>query len=111
MNKNDIFNIQSISDFEHCALEIFHFQAQQNLVYKSFLAQLKVDIRNIEKIEDMGFPYLASCLLNNELTYLEALNHILNCFYETTEDEFPAVDYQQLELLVQDFFNFNQPTI
>ena len=65
----------------------------------------------LQKIDDMGFPYLATLLSENELTYLEALNHILNVFYETTEDEFPAVDYQQLELLVQDFFNFNQPTI
>jgi hypothetical protein len=64
----------------------------------------------IEKIDDMGFPYLADCLRNNEIEYLEALNHILNCFYSTTEDEFPAVDYCQLELLLQDFYNLNQPT-
>jgi hypothetical protein len=71
---------------------------------------LFMQLEIVQKIDDMGFSYLASCLLNNELTYLEALNHILNCFYETTEEEFPSVDYQQLELLVQDFFNLNQPT-
>jgi len=71
----------------------------------------KVDI--LERIEDMGFSYLATLLTESELTYLEALNHLLNCFYETTEEEFSAVDYEQLELLLQDFFNFNptnQPT-
>jgi len=67
----------------------------------------------IERIEYLGFPYLATLLTENQLTYLEALNHLLNCFYETTEEEFSAVDYEQLELLLQDFFDFNptnQPT-
>ena len=64
----------------------------------------------IECIEEMGFPYLATLLTDNDLTYLEALNHLLNCYYETTEEEFSAVDYEQLELLLQDYFDFNQPT-
>mgnify|MGYP003152052756 FL=1 len=68
----------------------------------------KVEI--LERMQDMGFPYLATLLTENELTYLEALNHLLNCFYETTEEEFSAVDYEQLELLLQDYFDFN-PTI
>jgi hypothetical protein len=67
----------------------------------------------IDEIELMGFPYLASLLDSNEITYLEALNHLLNCFYETTEEEFSAVDYEKLELLLQDYFDVNstnQPT-
>lgn len=65
----------------------------------------KLDI--IDRIAGMGFPLLASWLLKNELTYLEALNHLLNTFYETTEEEFSAVDYEILELCLQDYFDFN----
>lgn len=61
----------------------------------------------IDEIELLGFPYLASLLDSNEITYLDALNHILNCFYETTEEEFAAAVYEQLELLLQDYFDFN----
>jgi len=61
----------------------------------------------IERIEDMGFPYLATLLIENEINYLESLNHLLNCFYETTEQEFAAAVYEQLELLLQDYFDFN----
>ena len=67
----------------------------------------------IEEIELLGFPYLATLLDSNEITYLDALNHILNCFYETTEEEFAAADYEKVELLLQDYFDFkptNQPT-
>ncbi len=55
MTKNNIFNIGNRVDFEKVSIEIFQFQATHNLVYKSFLNYLKVDIKNIKKLSQIPF--------------------------------------------------------
>ena len=55
MKKFNIFNLHNSNEFEKKALEIFRFQAENNLVYKEFLTLLKIDIRSIEKIEEIPF--------------------------------------------------------
>lgn len=55
MKRKSIFNIQSISEFEQTALEIFQFQAKNNIVYKEFLSHLKTDVLAINKLNDIPF--------------------------------------------------------
>jgi len=55
MKRNRFYNIQSFSDFEKKALEIFQFQAENNKVYKEFLFYLSVDISSIKSINEIPF--------------------------------------------------------
>ncbi len=50
-----IFNIQSEEQFESTALRIFHLQANENPVYKSFLNFLRVDSNHVKTISDIPF--------------------------------------------------------
>ena len=61
----------------------------------------------IDEIEILGFPYLASLLDSNEITYNEALQHLSNCYHETTEEEFNASLFMTLGLLLLDYFDCN----
>ena len=55
MNKYSVFNLTTETDFEHKALEVFRFQAKNNLVYKQFIELLNVDINQVTKIEEIPF--------------------------------------------------------
>ena len=55
MKINKFFNIYNASDFERISLEIFKFQAENNLVYKEFINYLHVDIRDIKSIKQIPF--------------------------------------------------------
>ena len=55
MKKINIFNLHNSIEFEKMALEIFQFQAKNNLVYKEFLNYLNIDIESIKKIEEIPF--------------------------------------------------------
>ncbi|MCF6181832.1 acyl transferase [Lutibacter sp.] len=55
MTKKNIFNISNHVDFEKVSVEIFQFQATHNLVYKSFLNYLKIDIKNVKKLSQIPF--------------------------------------------------------
>jgi phenylacetate-coenzyme A ligase PaaK-like adenylate-forming protein len=55
MKKINIFNLHNSHKFEKMALEIFQFQAKNNLVYKEFLTHLHIDIQRIDKVEDIPF--------------------------------------------------------
>jgi hypothetical protein len=48
-----IFNIKTNEEFEQIALEIFHFQSEENLVYKEFLEKLNRPIPT--KIQEIPF--------------------------------------------------------
>ena len=50
-----IFSIRNNEDFENLALEAFHFQANQNQVYKEYLHHLHIDKRSVGKVEDIPF--------------------------------------------------------
>jgi len=55
MKRNQFFNIHKISDFENYSLEIFQFQAENNLVYKEFLSYLRVEVSDVKSIIDIPF--------------------------------------------------------
>jgi hypothetical protein len=55
MKRNSIFNLHNSNEFEKMALEIFQFQAKNNVVYGEFLNHLHIDIHSIKKIEEIPF--------------------------------------------------------
>ncbi|MEX1382321.1 acyl transferase [Lutibacter sp.] len=55
MKRSTPFKLHSIQDFNKITLDIFRFQAANNLVYKTFLNHLKVDVNAIERIEEIPF--------------------------------------------------------
>lgn len=55
--ENTIFNVQSENDFFSCAFDVFHFQYQNNLVYREFVDLLpSFTIEKIKSVND--FPFL-----------------------------------------------------
>ncbi|WP_372766392.1 acyl transferase [Lutibacter sp.] len=55
MKKINIFNLHNSTEFKKMALEIFQFQAKNNVVYKEFISHLHIDIHSIKKIEEIPF--------------------------------------------------------
>ena len=55
MKKINIFSLHNSTEFEKIALEIFRFQAENNLVYKAFLNYLNFDIQCIDKVAEIPF--------------------------------------------------------
>lgn len=55
MTKKNIFNISNRVDFEKVSIEIFKFQATNNLVYSSFLNYLNVDVNSVKNIYQIPF--------------------------------------------------------
>ena len=55
MNSQEVFKIRTKTDFEKCALKIFHLQADQNSVYKKYVEQLGVNPDNVKHIEQIPF--------------------------------------------------------
>ena len=55
MKRSTPVKLHSIQDFNKITLDIFRFQAANNLVYKTFLNHLKVDVNAIERIEEIPF--------------------------------------------------------
>lgn len=55
MKKFNIFNLHNSNEFEKMALEIFQFQANNNLVYKEFLTYLQTDIPSVKNIAEIPF--------------------------------------------------------
>lgn len=51
----DIFNINCEADLEKMALKVFHFQYQNNLVYKQWCDSLNVLPGNVKTIKDIPF--------------------------------------------------------
>lgn len=55
MKRNSIFNLHSNNEFDKMALEIFQFQAKNNVVYKDFLTHIHIDAHTVKKIEEIPF--------------------------------------------------------
>lgn len=55
MKKFNIFNLHNSNEFEKMALEIFQFQAENNVVYHEFLSLMKIDIQSVKKIAEIPF--------------------------------------------------------
>ncbi len=53
--KNKIFNINSSESFNEIAIEIFHFQYKNNIIYKQFVDFLDVDISQITHYSQIPF--------------------------------------------------------
>lgn len=54
-NINDIFNSSSASDFKSAALAVFRYQAENNAVYRQFIASLRVDPKSVNELEKIPF--------------------------------------------------------
>lgn len=52
---NKIFNIQSEEEFNHCALEVFRFQAQNNKVYQQYMDILGINPKDINHYKNIPF--------------------------------------------------------
>lgn len=50
-----IFNIQTQADFESASLEIFRYQFENNVVYRSFCDLLYIHPSDVKRIEDIPF--------------------------------------------------------
>jgi len=55
MNTASIFNIKSDEDFKKVAIEVFKFQAKNNVIYHSFLKYLNCNYKMISNIEAIPF--------------------------------------------------------
>ena len=53
--KNKIFSISNEAEFEQVALEVFHYQAENNLVYREYLQHLKKGVKQINSIKEIPF--------------------------------------------------------
>ena len=75
MERNNIFNNLKPADFEKIALDIFKFQAKNNLVYNEFLRHLNVDyntVNNLSKIPFLPIQFFKSHKIvsnNNPITH------------------------------------------
>lgn len=55
MKKINVFNLHHSDEFEKAALEVFQFQAKNNMVYQEFLSLLKIDIQSVKHIVEIPF--------------------------------------------------------
>jgi hypothetical protein len=55
VNHSDIFSITTKKDFEKKALEIFQFQAANNLVYKNYIRQLGIAPEKVKEVNQIPF--------------------------------------------------------
>lgn len=55
MDNSLIFNINTVNSFEKKALEIFKFQAKNNIVYRKFLNYLNTDIKKVTCLKEVPF--------------------------------------------------------
>jgi len=55
ISKNRIFNIQTRSEFEETVLAVFHFQAENNLIYQKFIQHLNLNPAEIHSLEEIPF--------------------------------------------------------
>ncbi|HEY9220378.1 MAG TPA: acyl transferase [Lutibacter sp.] len=76
MKRNSVFNLHSNSEFEKMALEIFQFQAKNNLVYKEFLTLLHIDIESIDKVDKIPFLPIQFFKSHNVVSSKEAAQRV-----------------------------------
>lgn len=55
IHTEQLFDIKNLQDFERKALEVFRFQAENNLVYKKFIQHLNLKKSSITNIEEIPF--------------------------------------------------------
>jgi len=52
---NEIFSIETATEFENVALSVFRHQAENNLVYKKFISLLNIDVKVVHSVKDVPF--------------------------------------------------------
>ncbi len=55
MNSDVIFNIKTTEDFETIALQVFNYQYQNNIVYKTFCDHLKTNPSIVKSVNEIPF--------------------------------------------------------
>ena len=53
--KNRIFQINTDSEFNSIALEVFHYQSKENQVYRDYISYLNINPGEISHVEDIPF--------------------------------------------------------
>lgn len=53
--RNDIFSVSSESEFLRTALELFHFQYENNKVYRAFITSMNLDPSEVNSLEKIPF--------------------------------------------------------
>ncbi len=76
MKRNSVFNLQGNNEFEKMAIEIFQFQAKNNLVYKEFLTHLNIDIESIDKVDEIPFLPIQFFKSHNVVSSEEAVQRL-----------------------------------
>ena len=55
---DSIFNIHNPSEFKALALEVFHYQASENVLYKRYIKALKVNVPEVKELEQIPFLHI-----------------------------------------------------
>ena len=84
---NSIFNIKDNNDFEKIAIDVFQYQAKNNKVYNKYLENLKINIKEIQKTEDI--IYLPILLFKTHEVKIkkdyeiifESKNHVIKIYH------------------------------
>lgn len=72
--KYNLFNINNDVEFNDLALQIFHYQAENNKVYKQFIRQLNIDAATISTVRKI--PFLPIELFKSHEVFCSAPNEI-----------------------------------
>ena len=60
----DLYSVND-GNFLDIALQLFHFQAENNAVYKNFIQHLRIDARSVKSLDDI--PYLPISFFKNNV--------------------------------------------
>ena len=78
--RNKIFSIKNQADFLQTALEVFHYQSENNAVYNDFITSLGKDHKEIRTLE--GIPFLPVEFFRNQKVV--AGNHEVEMIFESS---------------------------
>ncbi|MGQ9619676.1 MAG: acyltransferase [Bacteroidales bacterium] len=60
-----IFSIKDTDEFEKIAFEVFHYQAENNSVYRQFINRLGISVQQVDRIERI--PFLPAEFFRNQI--------------------------------------------
>lgn len=97
-----IFNINSGTEFDALALDIFHLQAAENPVYAAFLAHLGVDHDTVTSIADI--PFLPIELFKSHRVITGSRSPALHFDSSGTTGQLPSRHYLVSEAIYRESF-------
>ncbi|MCF8225839.1 MAG: acyltransferase [Bacteroidales bacterium] len=101
--ENRIFEVSNEKAFEELALEIFHFQAEENEVYAQYLSLMKIDTERIDSVEKI--PFLPIELFRTKKIISGNTNHAVVFESSGTTSENSSRHFLVSENLYQRSFN------